>query len=55
MGAAAFARADPTDELGTVGDGLFGMEGALATGEALTDDFGVFTIKILIESYSPKV
>ncbi len=41
MGLAAFARRGAAHHLGAVGDGLFGMEGALAAGEALADDFGV--------------
>ncbi|GAB1395633.1 hypothetical protein MASR1M65_04100 [Saprospiraceae bacterium] len=42
MGGAALAGRDAADHLGAVGDGLFGVEGALRAGEALADDFGVF-------------
>jgi len=35
------ARRDAADELGAVGDGLFGVEGALLAGESLADDTGV--------------
>jgi hypothetical protein len=41
MGGAALARGDSADHLGSVGDRLFGMEGALGAGEALTDDPGI--------------
>src|SRR5665213_1360145 len=41
MGGAAFARRGAAHHLGAIGDGLFGMEGALAAGEALADDLGV--------------
>ena len=41
MRRAAFARRGAADHLGAVGDGLFGMEGALVAGEALADDLGI--------------
>src|SRR5665213_243091 len=42
MTAAAFAGRGAADHLGAVLDGLFGMERAVLTGEALADDLGVF-------------
>src|SRR5690606_18896754 len=42
VGGAALAGGHAADHLGAVGDGLLGVESALATGEALADDFGVF-------------
>ncbi len=42
MGLAALARRNAADHLGAVGNGLLGMERALAAGDALADDFGVF-------------
>ena len=41
MGLAPAARRDTTDDVGAVGDALFGVEGALAAGKALDDEFGV--------------
>src|SRR5690606_29800139 len=41
MGGAALTGGCASDHLRAVGDGLFGMEGALAAGEALADDPGV--------------
>ena len=38
---AAAPGRDAADQLGAVGDGLLGMEGALLAGEALADDPGV--------------
>jgi hypothetical protein len=38
----AFAGRHAADHLGAVGDGLFGVEGALRAGEALADHLGVF-------------
>src|SRR5690606_10784243 len=43
MGLAAFAGRHAADHLGAVGDGLFGVEGALGAGDALADDAGLFT------------
>ena len=42
MFAAALSRGYAADHLRAIGDGLFGVECALAAGETLTDDFGVF-------------
>lgn len=42
MRGAAFARGDAADHLRTVSDGLFRVECALATGETLADNLGVF-------------
>src|SRR6202012_1546859 len=41
MGLAAFTRRGAARHLGAIGDGLFGMEGALGAGEALADDLGI--------------
>ena len=38
VGRAALAGGDAADDLGAVGDGLLGVEGALRAGEALADD-----------------
>ncbi len=45
---AALARRDAADQLGAVGDGLFGVEGALLAGEALADDLGVLVDSMLM-------
>src|ERR1700743_449955 len=45
MSRTAFARRGAADHLGSIGDGLFGMEGALVAGEALADDLGVLVDK----------
>ena len=42
---AAFAGRDAAHHLGAIGDRLFGVERALASGEALADHFGVFVDK----------
>jgi hypothetical protein len=42
MRGAALAGRHAADHLRAIGDGLFGMEGALRAGEALADDAGVF-------------
>ena len=39
---AALAWADPTNDVGAIGNGLLAMERALLTGETLGDDLGVF-------------
>ena len=41
MAAAAAAWRDPAHHLRAIGDGLFGMKGALRAGEALADHLGV--------------
>src|SRR5471032_3260906 len=41
MGAATFARRGAAYHLGAIGDGLFGMKGALLAGEALADHLGI--------------
>ena len=41
----ALTGGDPTDHLRAIRDCLFRVERALAAGEALTDDFGVFVYK----------
>ncbi len=41
MGGATLARRDAPDHAGAIGDGLFGMKGALRTGETLADHPGV--------------
>src|SRR5690606_20998769 len=38
----AFAGSNTADHLGAVGDGLFGVEGALRAGETLTDHSRIF-------------
>jgi hypothetical protein len=48
VGLAALAGRDAADHLRAVGDGLFGMEGALLAGEALADDLGVLLTRMLI-------
>src|ERR1700743_2046963 len=45
MSRTAFARRGAADHLGAIGDGLFGMKGALVAGEALADDLGVLVDK----------
>ena len=47
VGGATFAGRHAADHLGAIGDGLFGVEGALRAGEALTDDLGVFVYREL--------
>ena len=42
MGLPTLARGHAADHVGAVGDGLFRVESALAAGEALADQFGVF-------------
>ena len=42
MGGATLARGHATNHLGTVGNGLFGVEGTLTAGKALADHLGVF-------------
>jgi hypothetical protein len=42
MGLATFAWCHATTPLGAIGLRLFGVEGPLRAGEALTDDFCVF-------------
>ena len=45
MGGPTLAGRDAADHLGAVGDGLFGMEGPLGTGETLADDLGVLIVE----------
>lgn len=42
MSGSSFFRVDATDHLGFVFEGLLGLEGALAAGDTLADDLGVF-------------
>src|SRR5690606_30180333 len=42
MGGAALARRHAADHLRAIGDRLLGVEGALAAGDPLADDLGVF-------------
>ena len=42
MFAAALAGRHAADHLRAIGDRLFGVEGALGSGDPLADDFGVF-------------
>jgi hypothetical protein len=45
---AALAGRDAADQVGAVGDGLLGVEGALLAGEALADDLGVLVDRMLM-------